>query len=1273
MTTHLRLLSAAALLLSLSAAAPSSCPAALIPKVTTLVEASMTPGAFDDAARAMIAVDCTTDSAALPTAATSIVIPSCGNTKERLQYLRRTLASLAQSDLARAALYIVENCGAGNEHLDASWAEIKSFAVKGVPVVKIRTPPLGGVSFGAHVGLSVASDLLRKSSNVGDEQHLAVLEADVALATPAWLGRVRAVHAAAGARACMVTGFKARQHPSYEEGRSTSSAQAQMRDMVSLSGVHLHFSAALYRSELGPLLASKVAEWRTQGYTLAPGVDWLWSEHCSKIRPGHGGMFATRPSVVQHIGIAQGLTSGGADKVEARHQELAAQVGRVEALWAEVHSRNKSKSKNKNKKAKPLTALPLTAITKGVEAPARGVIHRRVGLSHAYGGRFEEAIVHWQRSLLQGNDMLQEQWGNLGMALLDYFRARLEAGASVKEQRGILRRALTCTNRAIELNTVEQELGVADDFPAGIRLPEPTPCTSWQACGGGGAGDGGSAEAETSKGTEDAAPSSSTTCPWDHNSNGEASTTTAPALKCPGPPRFADLKYLLFDGHGGPLQSMFSFLVSQLGVPSRNIGVACYPFGCNRLHLNIPVPIHRHVELERWSPLQHEMDNMDPIYDEGWRALFVSHFKSLVDQYDVLLCTQPMKLCSLLRGFSGKVVVLRADKRFDHRVGLSDYIAEQRFGAQPNRQVSAGRRLAWAHELAAWAAEADAAERASATAATTAAADMAAAGSPSSPPLVMLHANPYDEAYLRHYLGVRSTLLESYPVWPRWQATWTPEHTELIALPDQEALGESQRGAWRQAAVSPLQQAGIAVRFMREAYPVFSFNELSSHRAMLFMPYDANTWTQREMYALGIPMFAPSHRLLAKLHCETGIMGHRTANNTGNAPPSYTAAEIAEIKGAHPNSDPWSAPGGADPNSGDCADVDIWAKFVDNNRQPGLFLFDSAEHLKQLVREVLPDTARLEAASQTMLQSLEQDAATQTASFGARLLRALDRAAAASGRRRARDQEEEEEEEEESLSWAPLPDGPIDHCVAERLPPRESLTRERILTRELRDLARQNDLLPAAWAGCGSSSSSSTTTTTTKSSSNDDDAELWLGRLEQLAGKIIKNGLLPTERNKATADLFVQMHRMVGVAFCLRCKGAPASAAEKRRRERFGKATEQLAEIEAAFEDETARLVRRCWALFKKWKPSGRLDDYTETKSHVILGSLQKAGANAKDLANAGALMLNFAREIQDKQDGIKALKLSARASELALEMNPGNSQAQSNLAAARNNLQHMY
>ena len=42
--------------------------------------------------------------------------------------------------------------------------------------------------------------------------------------------------------------------------------------VVSLSGVHLHFSAALYRSELGPLLASKVAEWRTQHPSMPPAT-----------------------------------------------------------------------------------------------------------------------------------------------------------------------------------------------------------------------------------------------------------------------------------------------------------------------------------------------------------------------------------------------------------------------------------------------------------------------------------------------------------------------------------------------------------------------------------------------------------------------------------------------------------------------------------------------------------------------------------------------------------------------------------------------------------------------------------------------------------------------------------------------------------------------------------------------------------------------------------------------------------------------------------------
>ena len=47
--------------------------------------------------------------------------------------------------------------------------------------------------------------------------------------------------------------------------------------------------------------------------------------------------------------------------------------------------------------------------------------------------------------------------------------------------------------------------------------------------------------------------------------------------------KLGKLRYLLFDGHAGPLQSMYSFLVTQLGVPNANIGVVCHLFGCGKL------------------------------------------------------------------------------------------------------------------------------------------------------------------------------------------------------------------------------------------------------------------------------------------------------------------------------------------------------------------------------------------------------------------------------------------------------------------------------------------------------------------------------------------------------------------------------------------------------------------------------------------------------------------------------------------------------------------
>ena len=234
------------------------------------------------------------------------------------------------------------------------------------------------------------------------------------------------------------------------------------------------------------------------------------------------------------------------------------------------------------------------------------------------------------------------------------------------------------------------------------------------------------------------------------------------------------LRYLLFDGHAGPLQSMYSFLVTQLGVPNKNIGVVCHLFGCQALPWNIPLPITRHPEMEDWVPLNHDFDNMEPLYDDGWNELFRQKFQKFIDdKYDVILCTQPARMCGMLRVF-GKPVVLRMDKRFDHRVGMrKELLDSERFLPQNTHQIANARRESWIRQLADWSRSANPWEQ-----------------------LILLSANPYDQEYVERFTGVRTPILEAYPAWPRWSAgCYTGKANTILVFPDQEGQA-GQRRAW---------------------------------------------------------------------------------------------------------------------------------------------------------------------------------------------------------------------------------------------------------------------------------------------------------------------------------------------------------------------------------------------------------------------------------------------------------------------------------------------
>ena len=670
----------------------------------------------------------------------------------------------------------------------------------------------------------------------------------------------------------------------------------------------------------------------------------------------------------------------------------------------------------------------------------------------------------------------------------------------------------------------------------------------------------------------------------------------------------SSLKYLLFDGHAGPLSSSFSFLVTQLGVPSENIDVACNPFGCNRLHLNIPLPINRLESMERWFPINFDFMNMEPIYDDGWREMFRQKFQRTFDKYDVIFCSQPMKLCSLLRMFK-KLVVLRADKRFDHRVGMSDDLVKSdqtsRFGSNNNNElISIARRDAWARELAEWARSEE-------------------------EPLVLLHANPYDEKYMQYYLGVGSTLLEAYPVWPRWKASWAPQLDELIVLPDQEAL-LGQRARWEEAIVFPLREKGVQVRFMRDVYPVYTYKQLAAHKSMLYLPYDANTWTQREMYSIGIPMFAPSETFLARLHCTRGVIGHRCANNTGNAPPSLddnVAAFLKRSNGGHNFSTPT-----LDPNSGECNAVMQWARYMDTTTQGHLLLFDSVDHLAELIREVSLDNERLQGVHEKMIKHQDKTAAEQAQAVKSKI--------------------------KEKLYGNAEPDV----CLGGWGGSATVRTKEDILGSELALFAQKNreGLPDIDEESCVS-------------------AQCWLNVLQALVADIKHHHkFLPRAAGVGIHEKVGVLRNLVSLAnaaYCLDCSNSEVALGPAVLQS-FQAVQNALKKVDKHVANpKLFKLMKKTRALISTL--GRRISEGTKTKAALLVDSIHKVGGNWKDLSNLGALILNAAQEAGlhswKPAKARSAMLLSLRISELSLELSPANVITMSNIKAASSTLRQHY
>jgi len=69
---------------------------------------------------------------------------------------------------------------------------------------------------------------------------------------------------------------------------------------------------------------------------------------------------------------------------------------------------------------------------------------------------------------------------------------------------------------------------------------------------------------------------------------------------------------------------------------------------------------------------------------------------------------------------------------------------------------------------------------------------------------------------------------------------------------------------------------GRKVAGLRELYPHYSFQDLSSHPLIIFIPYQTSLILLFELVALNIPLLVPPPSLLLSLHKKFNLLNERT-------------------------------------------------------------------------------------------------------------------------------------------------------------------------------------------------------------------------------------------------------------------------------------------------------------------------------------------------------------------------------------------------------------
>eukprot|EP01065_Artemidia_motanka_P028827 TRINITY_DN3449_c0_g1_i2.p1 TRINITY_DN3449_c0_g1~~TRINITY_DN3449_c0_g1_i2.p1 ORF type:complete len:1122 (+),score=237.93 TRINITY_DN3449_c0_g1_i2:79-3444(+) len=429
-----------------------------------------------------------------------------------------------------------------------------------------------------------------------------------------------------------------------------------------------------------------------------------------------------------------------------------------------------------------------------------------------------------------------------------------------------------------------------------------------------------------------------------------------PAVPTPSAREPSEAKWLILDHRGDILMEMLSYLSEVLSVPSRQLFYACAWAGCD----GVPVEMAAHGSgvvnvrrrfgtadtQSRWLTYALDEATMKPVAavyeavgramgsvggDGAWRAaLLLQMYQQCRAQdappiADVIVCQFPGVQC-LVAARLARHVLVRQTHRWDYKVCGGG-------GIGIPREIERPLSLAWGREL----------QRLEAT-----------------PGHLVAVASKYDVAYFEHFFA-------SSPLW--WPGRLRPVNAihaptpararDILLIANRQTrtrIGEAVSWALRSVDIinskketgfdklaRPLLAAGYNLQapadYNRQPVEIGDdyLNKLAEHPFAVVVPVATTTFLVRELHEMGMPMLAPTPRLLASLHLRGNIGLDRCCEGELKCKSKVQPADFGVLA------------------SRDAIDEDhvaLWLQHCDVYSFPDVKQFDSMAELVSLVREM---------------------------------------------------------------------------------------------------------------------------------------------------------------------------------------------------------------------------------------------------------------------------------------------------------------------------------